>query len=160
MWLASCGSDTAQPLGEATTAAPSTTDAKRSPFSTAQLIAFRDAAAEAPFWATVDRQPPTTLEEVCRNTRRAVAVGTVQSVRLGEPRPDGLKPYEGAPTLYHLEVVLRVTVDDVLAGGVRRGSTIEALIPVSSGGIAIVSDDRSRSAADRITATAPVGAPG
>jgi hypothetical protein len=133
----------------------STTEANRSPVSAEQLSAFRDAAAAAPVF--VDRTPPTTLADLARYAD-SVVVGTVQSVTLGEPRADDLKPYDGAPTLYHLEVVVRVTLEDVLIGDAGGGSAVDVRIPVISSGIEGLGIGRP--AGERIVATGPVGARG
>ncbi len=125
--------------------------------SAADLRKFRDAAADAPYWYTVKWFPPSSVQQAVGNTS-AVVVGTVRSARVDQPRADDLIPYEGAPTLYHLEVVVDIDVTRVVAGQVE-GNVVQARIPVRSGpaeGLVAA----GRAAADRIIAAAPENAVG
>lgn len=124
--------------------------------STDDLRQFREAAAAAPYWATVDWSPPTDTEEAARNAV-GVIVGTVGSSHVTEPLADDLRPYEGAPTLYSLVVAMSVEVDRVVAGRLAE-QVVHSRIPVVSGGMDWI--DHARPEADRIVATTPIGATG
>lgn len=112
-----------------------------------RLVEFRDAAAAAPFWAAVDWSPPFTVSDIARS-RDEVSIGTLVEADVPQtPRPDDLVPYEGAPTLYHLEVHLTV-LDE-------RGQRQTVQVPVlSSGAEGLALGDQ---AAERIIDLAPVG---
>ncbi len=109
---------------------------------------FRDAAAAAPFWQMVDWTPPTSLGNVARGVDNLVVGTLVDAALPAEPRADELVPYDGAPTLYHLEVVLTV-LDE-------HGRNVSVAVPVLSGGREVVA--LAEPAAATIVELAPVGA--
>jgi hypothetical protein len=123
----------------------------------AALRTFRDAAANAPYWATVDWQAPSTIGDVSPGPGGVVVVGTVRAAAVDPPQADSLRPYEGAPTLYHLKVFLDVDVDESRSGPFASG-VIRVGIPVTSGG----GDPYAMAGADaeRIRAAAPLRARG
>jgi hypothetical protein len=135
---------------------PASTETNKSPFSTEQLREFRDAAADAPYWYTVRWEPPTTVDALARNAD-SVIVGTVQSATLDEPRADEFQVRESPLRLYDLDVVVRVSVEDVVIGDEKSGS-VEVRIPVLRGGIEGLGT--ARPAGERIAESGPVGAKG
>ncbi len=120
----------------------------------ADLVAFRDAAAAAPYWQTVDWTPPTTLAQVATETQ-GVVIGAITGAQVVDPRADPFSPYEGSPTLFHLEVAFDVTVARTVTGA-SPGPVVQGRLPVLTSGLdgLSIGDD----AAERIASAAPVGA--
>jgi hypothetical protein len=121
--------------------------------SAQDLLAFRDAAAEAPYWYTVRVDGPGTLEELAYPAS-VVAIGRIQSATIPEPRADPLSVFVDAPPLHHLEVIVTVDIDRIPAGRLTTDA-VAVTIPVLSGGLDGL--DEGRPAADRIASAAPTG---
>jgi hypothetical protein len=133
------------------TAAVRNVDARPSP---AALRSFRDAAAAAPYWYTVDWQPPTTIEEIARGFS-SVAIGIVHAAMIEPPRPDALQPYEGAPKLYHLDVTL--DIDTAPSPAASTGAArLQVRVPVLASGMDGLGT--AQPAAEHIKNAAPIGA--
>jgi hypothetical protein len=159
LFAAGCGDQSESVSSSLTTAEPpgvSETTAVSSPASDSDLNAFRQAAADAPYWYTVDWFPPSSIEQIARGAH-GVVVGRVRSARVDDPRADDLRPYEGAPTLYWFEVVVDVEVTRV-ASGQADGEVVQVRIPVLASGFEGL--DSARPAADRIVAATPTDALG
>lgn len=96
-------SDSAVTPSASENSSPPSTAPTTSTHSRATLIAFRDAAAAAPYWSLVDWSPPTSLPDVARHAVSA-RLGNVIATSVVEPRPADLVPHENVPNLYDLDV--------------------------------------------------------